>query len=169
MNIDLSQFHDERVSSISIRGEIEETRIDFNGREIQILEPIEYEGEIYRIDGEKLLHLYISYRYREACGRCLDSFIKGDSVGIEARLDEEVRAVADGEDDTIYYMDDKLNLRDHIIDAIILSLPMKPLCGENCKGLCPSCGVNHNTMECDCITDDIDPRFEKLKDFFPDK
>ncbi|HHV39266.1 MAG TPA: DUF177 domain-containing protein [Tepidimicrobium sp.] len=170
MSIDLSQFRDEVVSSILIRGQVEREGIDFNGRRIKFLKPIGYEGEIYRVDGEKLLYLEIFYRYKEDCGRCLEPFIRDDSTTITAKLSMKPEELVEDEDeDIIYYTDDRLNLQDHIIDTIILFLPMKPLCGDDCKGLCPKCGTNHNKEKCDCVVEDIDPRLEKLKEFFSDK
>ncbi len=45
---------------------------------------------------------------------------------------------------------------------------MKPLCSK-CKGLCPKCGINLNEDQCDCESEYVDPRFEKLKELFPEK
>lgn len=44
-----------------------------------------------------------------------------------------------------------------------LALPVKPLCDTRCKGLCPECGANRNTEQCDCVTDEGDPRLAKLR------
>ncbi len=46
-----------------------------------------------------------------------------------------------------------------------LALPIKPLCKEECSGMCPLCGANLNTTSCGCDTQSIDPRLEKLKNF----
>jgi uncharacterized protein len=39
------------------------------------------------------------------------------------------------------------------------------LCREDCKGICPECGIDRNTGECSCVADDIDPRWAALKNF----
>ncbi len=44
-----------------------------------------------------------------------------------------------------------------------LALPIKPLCKDDCKGICLVCGNNHNVSACSCDDDKVDPRFEKLK------
>lgn len=44
-----------------------------------------------------------------------------------------------------------------------LALPIKPLCREDCLGLCPKCGCNKNTEPCGCPDSDTDPRLEKLR------
>jgi uncharacterized protein len=47
-------------------------------------------------------------------------------------------------------------------DAVTLALPLRPLCREDCKGLCARCGNDLNAGPCDCGGDDIDPRWEAL-------
>ncbi len=55
------------------------------------------------------------------------------------------------------------DLSDLARENLILSLPLKPLCSEDCKGLCPVCGINLNTSSCKCKKEVTDPRWEKLK------
>lgn len=168
MNIDLSKFQEKTISSIQIEGKLDKDSLVINGREINFVEPISYEGNIYKVDGDKILHVDINYIYEEACGRCLESFTKKDSVVLSGKLIEETDEVtSDDEEEIIFYRNGELNLVDTIISTIILALPMKPLCDVECKGLCSKCGVNHNKEECECIIENVDPRFEKLKNFFP--
>ena len=170
MSIDLSSFHDETIYSISIKERIEEDSLDINGRHITFIGPIKYEGHIYRSNRDKFIHININYRYEEICGRCLEAFIDDRNVILSGKLTNDIDKITlDEDDEIIYYKGDKLDLSDNIIDTVILSLPMKPLCNEKCKGLCPKCGVNHNEEECNCAIEDIDPRLEKLKDFFLDE
>lgn len=58
-----------------------------------------------------------------------------------------------------------INLLNDVRSSLVLSLPIKLLCEENCKGLCPNCGVNRNQQECECPTQQIDSRWETLKSF----
>jgi uncharacterized protein len=48
-------------------------------------------------------------------------------------------------------------------EQIVLAVPTRTLCREGCKGICPECGIDKNTGECQCVTDDIDPRWAALK------
>lgn len=169
MSIDLTDFRDEAVSSIKVSGELEKDILDINGRRIKFVEPIKFNGEIYKVGRDKLIHVDIQYKYEEACGRCLEPFLKEGNTILTGKLVEEMDEVTEDEEESIYYVDEELDLDDNILSMVILSLPMKPLCDENCKGLCPKCGSNHNQSKCDCIVEDIDPRFAKLKDFFPKK
>ena len=59
----------------------------------------------------------------------------------------------------------ELDMAPYIWETMILNLPERVLCAEDCFGLCPSCGSNRNKIECDCSADDADPRFEVLKNF----
>ena len=170
MNVDLSNFRDEAVSSSPVKGKLEKDFLDVNGRKIKFIEPIRYEGEIYRVDKDKLLHLNIFYNYEEACGRCLELFTKEEESVLSGKLIEKMdRIDFDGEDEVIYYSYEELDLDEYIISTIILSLPMKPLCHDECKGLCPKCGTNRNKEECQCVIEDVDPRLAILKDLFPKK
>ncbi len=67
----------------------------------------------------------------------------------------------------IYYDGEELDITEDIRDMVILSLPMKPLCSDTCKGLCPKCGTNLNEEKCNCVLEEIDPRLEKLREFVP--
>lgn len=59
-----------------------------------------------------------------------------------------------------------LNLDKFVLNEIYLNFPMKVLCDEDCKGVCPICGGNLNQQACNCETDSIDPRLAKLKALF---
>jgi len=58
---------------------------------------------------------------------------------------------------------DKIDLDKDIRDYAILAVPMKKLCSEDCKGLCPNCGKNLNDGQCNCSVEIIDPRWELLQ------
>jgi uncharacterized protein len=58
---------------------------------------------------------------------------------------------------------DKIDLSEDVRDYALLALPMKKLCSENCKGLCPKCGKNLNDGPCECRDEKIDPRWEPLQ------
>ncbi len=65
--------------------------------------------------------------------------------------------------DTGFYTGSEINLHDILKEQILLNIHMKPLCDENCKGICPKCGKDLNTESCFCEEKDIDPRLEVLK------
>jgi uncharacterized protein len=57
----------------------------------------------------------------------------------------------------------ELDLSPYIWETIILNLPEKVLCREDCRGLCPVCGGRRNVCDCGCAADEADPRLEVLK------
>lgn len=63
-----------------------------------------------------------------------------------------------------YYEDDSLELEDVLREQMLLEVPIKTVCTEECKGLCPHCGRNLNTGECECAQAAVDPRWEALKE-----
>ena len=65
--------------------------------------------------------------------------------------------------------DNIIKLEEPIKTNLLLNLPMKALCSENCKGLCHICGHNLNDSDCGCDRDYIDPRFEKFLHLFENK
>ncbi|MCC3144799.1 DUF177 domain-containing protein [Halanaerobium sp. Z-7514] len=137
--------------------EIEIADLNFRDQEVEIKDDIKLEIEIYHtsdsflVEGEMEVNLILS------CSRCLENYRSSALIEIS----EEVLK-KDMEDL------EKLFIDEIIVDNIILSLPIKPLCSEDCKGLCPQCGQDLNEAECDCEIESIDPRLEKLKEFYDD-
>lgn len=92
-----------------------------------------------------------------ACRRCL-----GLSSG---RIVAEVRELFTerGDPEESYPLHgDQLDLGPLVRDAVVLGLPLAPLCHEGCRGLCPTCGANLNEGPCDCPPRDGDPRWAVL-------
>lgn len=55
-----------------------------------------------------------------------------------------------------------IDMTDDVRQTVLLSVPLKLLCSENCKGLCPHCGMNLNFGTCTCTESVVDPRWEQL-------
>jgi len=60
---------------------------------------------------------------------------------------------------------DHIDMIDTIADIIRLAEPMNPNCNDNCKGLCPNCGINLNQSSCDCKLDSHDSPWDVLNNF----
>jgi uncharacterized protein len=73
---------------------------------------------------------------------------------------------ADETEDTQFFetVDGKLALDAVAAEQVYLEMPLKPLCDENCAGLCPTCGINRNRLECACRQEDVDPRLAALQE-----
>jgi uncharacterized protein len=61
------------------------------------------------------------------------------------------------------YTGQEIDLSEAVVDQVVLALPIKPLCQEACRGLCPACGQDLNAGRCDCDEEPVDPRFAPLK------
>jgi uncharacterized protein len=105
------------------------------------------------------------------CCRCLEPFSGPVQLEIEEEFHPSVDIgtgaslpVTDTEQDaTVIDEHHVLDLTEVVRQAILLSLPMSPLCQQDCAGLCPLCGQNLNESRCQCATDAVDPRLEVLK------
>ena len=105
------------------------------------------------------------------CARCLEPVsqqVKRDfellyrPLGADAGRDE--LSVTDAEAEIGYYQGEGLLLEDVLREQLLLALPLKVTCKEDCKGLCPQCGKNLNQEQCSCSTAAEDPRWAALKD-----
>jgi uncharacterized protein len=106
-----------------------------------------------------------------ACSRCLEDVILSVSGDFAYTMEpmktdtrEEVE-LAPEELETSYYQGDFIDLAPIIYEQIILQIPIKSLCAEDCKGLCFRCGTNLNKVSCDCSLEVIDERLAILKNF----
>ena len=105
-----------------------------------------------------------------ACGRCLEPFSWPVDASFDLRYQPHAHNTGEGEreieeDDlnTAFYENDEVDLGQLMQEQFYLALPMKPLCADDCKGLCPSCGTNLNRGTCRCATAWEDPRLAALK------
>ena len=170
MKIDLSDYFvgNEEIHFISGKVESNLTDIDFD--EFKIIKPILYTGEIYKVGYSYIINIDISFKYKSKCARCLQSTTKAMEIGLNAKLEKDSNKSRsdEGDLDIIYLENNILDLDKYILMEIASALPMRVLCNEECKGICPQCGKNLNKGSCDCEIENIDPRFEKLKDLFTD-
>src|SRR2546426_11270149 len=105
----------------------------------------------------------------QTCGRCLASFPARLDANIDVRLMPRPAtgdAIELGRDDldVDFYVDDQLDLNRVVETETTLALPMKPLCRDDCRGLCPACGGNRNLVACACPDRAPDPRLAALRD-----
>jgi DUF177 domain-containing protein len=104
------------------------------------------------------------------CSRCLEAFTLPVDQSFDLRYQPHSKNTGEGEreieeDDltTAFYTNEAIDLGALIREQFYLALPMKPLCRAECKGLCPQCGANLNTSNCNCRPQWDDPRLAALK------
>ncbi|NOY39196.1 MAG: DUF177 domain-containing protein [Nitrospirae bacterium] len=122
------------------------------------------QGEEVRIEGD------IQGTVALQCSRCLINFHKELSLNIDLLYHpaaevarEESYEVPSDKINIGFYSNDELDITQVIREQMILSLPMKALCDEACRGLCPVCGADMNLQRCECKHEYIDPRLKSLK------
>ena len=91
------------------------------------------------------------------CCRCLEktmlslnSEVKYTLIPLKDRVADDDSESLEEDVDFNYYKDDEIEFDPIVLEQIIMQIPIKPLCSENCKGLCPSCGLNLNIDTCKC-------------------
>lgn len=107
-----------------------------------------------------------------SCSRCLETFTCPVDAAFDVRYQPHTQNAGEGEkeieeDDlsTAFYENEEIDLGQLMREQFYLSVPMKPLCQEGCRGLCPVCGTNLNRGMCDCKREWEDPRLAALKEF----
>ena len=118
---------------------------------------------------EVLVHGVVGATVPQTCSRCLESFPAHVDAPVDVRLVPRP-ATADtvelGADDldVDFYENDLLDLDRVVETETTLALPMKPLCRDDCRGLCSVCGGNRNLVQCSCAGPAPDPRLAALRD-----
>lgn len=111
--------------------------------------------DLVHVDGQ--LDVNVGYR----CSRCLELFEKHHQIPFHESFTEQS---SQADDDDIHFVSDTVLLDPLVHESVQLTLDYRPLCQENCKGLCVQCGKNLNDGVCACSNETIDPRLEALKD-----
>jgi len=119
------------------------------------------EGSSYHIAGETTVRLIMP------CDRCLSDVEKTFPIHIDRRVDMDKKQDGDYDADEFSFIDGcMLDADKLVIDEIVVALPTKILCKEDCKGLCPTCGQNLNEGTCGCTNENPDPRMAAIADIF---
>jgi len=139
--------------------------------EVEFLEVIETRVKVTGSEKQQLLHTSIETKVRCGCSRCLEPVIIPLRAEFKLLLKScgpfaKASGPAAQEEDLVLVADSdtSFDITERVREAIILSLPLKPLCRENCKGLCRHCGANLNLKTCRCEEQKLDPRWSKLKE-----
>ncbi|HZQ22110.1 MAG TPA: DUF177 domain-containing protein [Terriglobales bacterium] len=144
----------------------QKTALKSNGR-AQLVE--ELEGRHKRIEDIRLQG-DLSTSLELLCARCLEPVTHNlkrsfdllyRPQGVDAGKEEI--SVTTAEAEVSYYKGDGLWLEDALREQVLLALPLKVICREDCKGLCPHCGKNLNAEQCSCAEPLEDPRWSALK------
>ena len=138
---------------------LDDSTFEFCGEKLDIVSPVTVKGSAVNYEGKISVDFRITAQVERTCSRCLESFKE------EVQVDSNyvfVKEAKDDKEDYYIYKSDKVDITDIVLGDIAAKLAMKPLCNENCKGLCPVCGKNKNSIDCKCKSEEIDPRMQAL-------
>ena len=130
--------------------------------------------KVTRLSQDLLVQGDVSADVHLECSRCLEQF----SLPVTGSLEEKylpavdvesgrpIKRDATEEDDDAFQVDANhlMDLTEPVRQALLVSLPIKPLCREDCAGLCPQCGANLNEGPCDCPRESTDNRWAALQE-----
>jgi uncharacterized protein len=149
----------------------ETTELPLEDPEVRLVEPAEVQGRIRRTGKEVQLQGKLHTKLETVCGRCLQPVELPITTEFNERFVRSVSWAAEeqhqlqAEDLNIAVFDGEgIELDDLVREELLLALPVSVLCRDDCKGLCPVCGIDRNANDCQCENDEPDSRWQKLKE-----
>ena len=137
---------------------------------VTVVAPVALKGTVRLAGAEVFVNGHIETRAQVECDRCLKQvelpvstdfdlqYITGAEyeTSATAELSEELMSVSvfDGE---------AIDVDEIVKEQVLLAVPTRMLCQPDCKGICPVCGIDRNTGDCECETTEVDPRWAALK------
>lgn len=159
MRLDLKNIIHEPGASLPFDFSMDLSGEDFFGNH-PITRPVQVEGTVRNIAGMLVLEGEAASLLDCICDRCMEPFQREMTVPLYALLAESLEGEED--EDIVLLEDGEADLGDLAYTAFILNMDTKTLCSEDCKGLCPGCGVNLNREACRCKKP-VDPRWAALE------
>jgi len=161
MKILIEDISDERLDL-----DIEEK---FGPEEGPLVSPVKAHLELTKSHSEVIVVGNVSAELELECSRCLKKYRQVMAVPVDVvyhpmeDIGTDRHELKDDEMDMGFYQGEEFDLKELLREQIMLNIQMKPLCDENCKGICSQCGTDLNTGTCSCETKQIDSRLEVLK------
>lgn len=141
----------------------------FGDEEVPLVSPVKARLELTKAYSEIIVAGNVSAELELECSRCLKKYrrIMNEPVNVVyhplAEIGTDRHELKDDEMDMGFYQGEELDLQELIREQVMLNIQMKPLCDENCKGICSQCGTDLNTGTCSCEAKKVDSRLEILK------
>ena len=151
--------------SLEFRFELDLSDVEFAGR-YPVSRPVSVIGQVRNTADVLELEMYAQSELDAMCDRCGKEFLQDQEIPYSCVLAEEVQN--EDNDEIVVLEDGKVDLDDLARTAFILGMDTKTLCSEDCKGLCPGCGVDLNLGPCTCKKE-VDPRLAVLAKLLDNK
>ncbi len=135
--------------------------------------PIHISAKLTKMGNHLVIRGEISVEVTTECSRCLTIFKKPVITQIDVLFERTDHLSIDSNDvdesDDLVFLDidaKEIDIGSRVVEAIRLTMPLKPLCNEACKGLCSICGTDLNKGSCKCKVESEDPRWQSLKGIY---
>ena len=165
MKLNVRKILSGELNKLDISYELDKTTLP-EYDDVEYKDDIKVEGTFTNNGGHMQLSLLCSLEYTATCARCLSDVDGVFNIDFYKTVCNEGDLQNEDDDDYAEIHDGELDVDEAIIENVIINFPTKILCSEECKGLCPKCGINLNTGSCSCVTKEIDPRLAPLLKFF---
>jgi len=147
----------------------ERTELEYGGAKLRLAKPFSGFMNVKRASGRRVIvEGSMSVTLILTCSRCLEEFefdvvesFRDEFFPVEV-LNYTEKELSKRELDTLFYARGEIDLSLVYLEKAYLSIPMKPLCREDCRGICPVCGKNLNEGSCGCEVKRVDPRWSAL-------
>jgi uncharacterized protein len=169
MQINMSELFSAEGISKTWQLPVEQTEIRWNGNRYSILDAGPISLTITHVGNRNMkITGTVDLQVGIPCDRCLE-LVK---YPFHLTLDREIDTNATDEE-RIAALDEQPFVQGYLLDAdrlvydeLIVNMPMKVLCRQDCKGVCPKCGANRNVQDCGCDLTQLDPRMSVIRDIF---
>lgn len=172
MVLDITSLINGKLSRIDFNYSIEsnEENSVIPPDDVSFTAPVRVTGYVTDNAGYMSLMAVCEIDYSSHCARCLEDVF--GTFSLELNRTVAISGTLQNEDDDSYVTvkNGLLDIDRELVEVLMLEFPAKLLCKEDCKGLCPKCGINLNKGKCDCSKKkEIDPRLAILQTLFPDE
>lgn len=162
MRLSLARVKQSEGNVLDFRFEEDIKQIRVKRDDLNFAGPVVVEGQVENI-GDRILEVRGSIKtcVEDYCYRCLTKTQVELNVSFCLKFSDI--PIESDEEEIILFSGDEIEFRPYILNEIVLNWPGQILCKPDCRGICPRCGANLNTTECDCKDEEIDPRLSVLK------
>jgi len=162
MKFKISDIILKKTEYLNVNYDLDIKEIEYLRETIIIAKPITLTGKFYRVGNDIGFEGMLETIAKTSCRRCLDDITTDVVV--------EISELITGTDEEVDYdfidlvESEEVDLDAFIERIFLLKQPTVHLCDEDCKGLCPTCGINRNNDQCSCDNEDIDIRMMQFKE-----
>jgi uncharacterized protein len=165
MIIDISELIKEKKVKEEVSYSFELKSFDHFGDLIEFADSVKFNGFISIESDIIYLDGVLALKLKFICSRCLKDFIYPLQIEIHEVFSTNLEIVKN-DDEIIFINNDNIDISEIAEANILMSIPIKKLCKDDCKGLCQHCGTDLNLSTCNCKKTLTDERLSKLKDLF---